>query len=263
MADDNNKQTPAAETTETPKAAPAPAPVPEEKPKVEDKKADAKPVVQEDKPAETPKTDDKPAAETPAAPVAAPVVTSTAADPAPVTPPAPVSAVDTAVVKPTEPAPAVVETPETAAPVAAVVAEPGDDENVQNLSILTSAWLRQAESSQGQRPEDFTRLAMKTLELTSFVIKLPTTGVLDAFLQFISDNLDGQCAETQYYRGVSKLTMGDQQKVMFLYTLFSQLARKQDIRINTGQFLQTFKKPQIGNYYDRKIIAIRAAAAGA
>jgi hypothetical protein len=151
-------------------------------------------------------------------------------------------------------------TPTTLEPVA--VAETitvADDEHVQTLKIQLAAFSK-AVMRPGKKPEDFRNAATLAVQITKHVIQYPKVPVLDALLDFFRDNMDGVCAPTNFMKGSTTVGHSDERQVGYLYNLFSDLANKTVVRISNAQVINVLKKPEIAEYFNRKMAGIRQAA---
>ena len=169
--------------------------------------------------------------------------------------PVPIKAPETVKEKPTDPAvvaPVVEADPVVEVPVESVDDPVDDDEQVTALKIQLAAFAKLV-GRPGKSPEDFKSAAKTAVQFTQFVIKYPKVPVLDALLAFFEENIDGACNPKNYMKGSTTLSRTDEQQVGFLYGLFSDLARKQSVKINSGLVVQILKKPEIVGYYNRRI----------
>ncbi len=173
--------------------------------------------------------------------------------PEPVAPPPP--AEEPAVVM-ADPAPAIQEAP--------VAESNATDEDPQVASLKNQlADFKVAVMRRGSEPSDFAGAAKLIAQITRFVIQSPKTPVLNALLAFFEENLKGACLNKNYMKGSTTLSMAEEQQVGYLYGLFSDMAQKKIVRINTGQVIQVLKKPEIVNFYERKMSVLKQAASAA
>lgn len=169
---------------------------------------------------------------------------------------------------PAEPAPVEVPVVEAASQVVVTVATPaksavkasleiveGDDAQVINLKTQLAAFC-ESNSNWGETPEDYKQSAKLILQITKYVLQFPKVDVLDAFLTFFEENADGVCAGRNYLKGTSTLSQSDERLVGYLHALFLDLAHKNVVPINPGMVTQVLKKPEIANYYSRRISAL-------
>lgn len=133
----------------------------------------------------------------------------------------------------------------------------GDDEQVKQLKIMLAAFKR-ASARPGKVPEDFKEPAKQISIITKFIIQYPKVPVLDTLLAFFKENIDDVCS-ANYLRGTTTLTSDMERKVAFLYNMWSELAREQVVRIETQLVVSVLQKPEIVNYYNRKIAGIQQA----
>lgn len=176
-----------------------------------------------------------------------------AAEPEPAAPPVPPE-------EPTEvaaaPTPVVQEAP--------VVENTAVDEDPQVASLKKQlADFKAAVMRRGSEPSEFAGAAKLIAQITRFVIQSPKTPVLNTLLTFFEENLKGACMNKNYMKGSTTLSMAEEQQVGYLYGLFSDMAQKKIVRINTGQVIQILKKPEIVNFYERKMSVLKQAAAAA
>jgi hypothetical protein len=116
-------------------------------------------------------------------------------------------------------------------------------------------------SAPGTKPEHFKAAAKAVLDVTNFVIRTPRTEVLELFYQFMVANPHGVCTRYEYFKGSTSLTKFDEQRVFYLGNLFFSLVEKLDPKnVDSGKVLQVLKKPEILNYYQRKIQLLQRAA---
>ena len=152
-------------------------------------------------------------------------------------------------------------TPAPAPPVVAPASTPemtstslssDDDELVAALKLQLASFSK-ALSRPGSKPEDYRAAAKLALQITKFVIQTPKVSVLDALLAFFEENINGVCSQQMFMKGSTTLSGSDEQQVGFLYNLFAQMAMKQQVRINNQQVVAILKKPEIANYYQRRM----------
>lgn len=199
-------------------------------------------------------------------------------EPAPAPPapePAPVPPVEPEVIIPPVPAPEPIAPPPLppeepavvmAAPAPVVKQAPvvesaveSEDPQVASLKIQLDAFKVTA-MKRGSEPTDHAACAKLIAQITRFVIQSPKTAVLNALLTFFEENLKGACLNKNYMKGSTTLSMNEEQQVGYLYGLFSDMAQKKIVRINSGQVIQILKKPEIVNFYERKMSVLKQAA---
>lgn len=135
----------------------------------------------------------------------------------------------------------------------------GEDPQVTLLKTQLAAF-KIAAMKRGSEPTDHIACAKLAAQITRFIIQFPKTPILNAFLAFFEENLKGACLNKNYMKGSNTLSMPEEQQVGFLYGLFSDMAQKKIVRINTGHVIQILKKPEIVNFYDRKMSVLKQAA---
>lgn len=134
----------------------------------------------------------------------------------------------------------------------------GDDENVEKLKLMLAA-LKAKLGGYGKDPENFKIAAKQASTVTKFVISHPKTNVLDTLLAFFNENKDGVCAAENFMKGSTTLPATEEQQLGFLFNLFSDLANKRLVGVNASLVINVLKKPEIVNYFQRKVAGLKAA----
>jgi hypothetical protein len=146
-------------------------------------------------------------------------------------------------------------------PEEATMVEDGDDENVISLKLQLEA-LTQQLSRKGGDEASYEPAARLLLQITNFVCLHPKVPVLDTLYQYILDNIHGVAEPKILLQGNHLLSKPDAQKVGFLMNLFLDLAHRRKVNINSGLILQVLKKPEVINYYNRRMAGIVAHPKG-
>lgn len=133
-----------------------------------------------------------------------------------------------------------------------------DDPQVKDLKIQLKAFV-EAVSQPGQIPTDFRAAARLLSQITQFVIRFPKVPVLDALLAFFEEHNTTAAAPQNMLKGVTTLSNNDQQQIGVLFSLFSDLASRNVVACNSGKVVQVLKKPEIPNYYNRRVAGIQAS----
>lgn len=141
--------------------------------------------------------------------------------------------------------------------------EESDNEQVSMIKVQLAAFAKAVTRPTGKTNDDFRQAAKLCLQFTKHVIQYPKIPVLDTLLAFFQENQEGACASTNYMKGSTTLSMADQQQVGYLYSLFTDLANKTVVRVNSALVINVLKKPEIAEYYNRKMAGIRQSAANA
>ncbi len=188
-------------------------------------------------------TPEEPADETPA------TETSTENKPA-------VAPQETVVLATTSPTP-LVTTPDAAALVSSLVTDVAeeDNEHVTTLKIQLAAFSREV-MKPGNNPQDFKQAAKLAAQITKHVIQYPKVPVLDTLYNFFKENITEACAAENYYKGATTLTATEEQQVAYLYNLFAGLAQGLKVSVNTALVNNVLKKPEIINYYHRRLAGL-------
>lgn len=169
--------------------------------------------------------------------------------------------VDTVVLATPAPAPEpIVEAPVVEEPVVetvvmqSLVVTEEDDEQVVMLKTKLADFV-EAAGKLGSEPEDFKGQAKQALMIAKFVTQYPKVNVLDALTAFFEENIKGVCDSKTFLKGTDTLSMTDARLVGYLHSIFADIARKQNVGINAGMVTQVFKKPEIANYFNRRVAA--------
>lgn len=133
-----------------------------------------------------------------------------------------------------------------------------DDENVSTLKVQLAAF-RKLVNGHGKDPVDFRAAAKMSSTITKFVIAHPKKKVLDTLLDFFVEEKNGVCSAENYMKGSTTLPANEEQQVGYLYGLFSDLANKRIVSINSSVVINILRKPEIVGYYNKKIAGFKSA----
>lgn len=150
-----------------------------------------------------------------------------------------------------ETAPLEVTQEDTAEVEAAVVEIDNTDPHVAKLNLLLQMFKEQNEQP-GQVPEHFSESARTALAVTKYVIDKPKVEVLDALLAFFVAERDGVCSPIEYLKGSTTLSKFDEQKVGFLFNMFSDMSHRRGGPINSAHVAVVLGRQEIVGYYNRK-----------
>jgi hypothetical protein len=118
--------------------------------------------------------------------------------------------------------------------------------------------LKEALQGYGKEPEHFKHAATITVVLTKHVTNNARSEVFDALLAFYEENKDGVCKPEEFMKGSTTLSATDEHQVGFLHNLFLQLAHRRFFKVNHTQVVNVLKRPEIANYFSRKVAGIKA-----
>jgi len=138
-----------------------------------------------------------------------------------------------------------------------VVPSTEDTPKVAKLKEILSE-LKVALSGHGKTPEEFLHAAQLNATLVRYVMANYRPEVLDTLLAFYEENLDGVCRPTEFLKGSTTLSATEEQQVGLLHHLFYQLATKRFIKVNNSHVVNILKRPEIGNYFQRRMAGIKA-----
>lgn len=133
----------------------------------------------------------------------------------------------------------------------------GDDEQMvkfKNLLIDT----KRALEGRGKVPEDFRTAANLTSKITKFIITQPRQQYLDTLLAFFIENKDGVCHGTEFMKGSTTLSRNDEQQLGFLNSLMNDLANRRISKVNHALITSVMRKPEIAEYFKRKMNGLKA-----
>jgi hypothetical protein len=142
---------------------------------------------------------------------------------------------------------------ETPAVVTSLTADEGDSTNVAELKIQLAGFVESLKKP-GKKPEDFAERARIFSRVTDMVIRNPTPPVLNLLLAFYTE----QVSELpSFLKGSTTLQSVEERRVGFLHVLFSDLANQNAVRVSSAEVINVLKKPEISNFYDRKVSALQ------
>lgn len=133
----------------------------------------------------------------------------------------------------------------------------GDTPQVIKLKGILKE-LKEALQGYGKEPEHFKQAAAITVVLTRHVTNNARQEVFDALLAFFEENKDGVCSHQEFMKGSTTLSASDEHQVGFLHNLFLQLANRRFFKVNHAQVVNVLKRPEIANYFSRKVAGIKA-----
>lgn len=133
----------------------------------------------------------------------------------------------------------------------------GDTPQVIKLKGILKE-LKEALQGYGKEPEHFKQAAAITVVLTRHVVNNARQEVFDALLAFFEENKDGVCSHQEFMKGSTTLSATDEHQVGFLHNLFLQLANRRFFKVNHAQVVNVLKRPEIANYFSRKVAGIKA-----
>lgn len=152
-------------------------------------------------------------------------------------------------------------TDDTAAAPSVIDPNENDNEPVRDLKVMLTAF-KERLSNGGTQPEEFMLAARQASAITNHVIALPKVDVLDTLLAFFEENREGVCRPENVLQGTSTLNPDEDQKISYLFTLFLDLAARRAMPVNAAAVARILRKPEIGNYYNRRVAGIRANPEG-
>jgi hypothetical protein len=133
------------------------------------------------------------------------------------------------------------------------IGDDADNANVAKLKEYLQYFLMALDAT-GDKPTDFAEAAGINAQFTKLIIQHPKVPMLDTLLAFYVENKDKL---DKFMKGSTTLPPVEEQQVGYLHGLFEDLALRRPVRVDAGQVARVLKKPEFGNYYNRKMNGIR------
>lgn len=104
----------------------------------------------------------------------------------------------------------------------------------------------------GSDPKDFRESANMVSLITRFIIRGPKPPILNAFLAFVEEHKKDCCSGTNYMKGVDLLPQMEQQRIGYLFNLFSDVANGVLVRVDQNQIIRVLGKHEFVQFLSRR-----------
>ena len=108
-------------------------------------------------------------------------------------------------------------------------------------------------SVKGTTSEDYLPSAKAVVAIAKTIVTNPTREVMDLYLKFFRLQKDGATSMTNYMLGSNLLPVQQVRPASTLRAIFYCLAVQSTTKIDTGQALQILGRPEIIQYYQRRL----------